>query len=253
MRRSLMRLSALALSALAVLVTRATPAGAAQTPAKPMPTETGSSPSLGVDPAELSSIVTHPLLMYSTLKRAVYVGKERDADTGRSSKIRVEMTVRDTADAIAGAQATVLDIAEYTDDQLAGETHDYLAQHTSGAVYYLAERIDDYDNGKVIGHEGQWMGGDNGTAAGLFMPATCKVGDVFEPRRAAGVSHERSKVVAVARTVKVPAGTFKDCIEIEVYDVVDKETRRQWYCPKTGLVKESSADRTVELAARESR
>lgn len=214
---------------------------------------TGPGAGLGVDPAALSPVVSHPLLMFSTLKRAVYLGKERDADTGRSSKVRLEMTVRDSTEAMAGAEATVLDIAEYSDDMLAGRTRDYLAQHTSGAVYYLAEQIDDYADGKVIGHEGQWTGGDKGTSAGVFMPATYKVGDVFEPRRAAGVSQERSKVVGIARTVKVPAGTFKDCIEIEVYDVLDKDTRRQWYCPNAGLVKESSADRTVELATRENR
>jgi len=208
---------------------------------------------LGVDPTELSSTVNHPLLALHTLKRAVYTGKERDSDTGRSSKIRLEMAVRDTAETIAGARAMVCDIAEYSDDELAGKTRDYLAQHTSGTVYYLAERIDDYDHGKVIGHDGQWVAGEKGTPAGVYMPAACKVGDVFEPRRASGAAQERSKVVGVARTVKVPAGTFKDCVEVEVYDVVDKDTRRQWYCPSAGLVKESSADRTIELTTRENR
>lgn len=208
---------------------------------------------LGVDTAELSPSVNHPLLMLHTLKRAVYLGKERDPDTGRSSKVRVEMTVRDTNETIAGTRAMVSDITEYTDDEVAGKTRDYFAQHASGAVYYLGERIDDYDGGKVIGHEGQWVADEKAIPAGVFMPAACKVGDVFEPRRAKGVSQERSKVVGVARTIKVPAGTFKDCVEIEVYDVIDKDSRRQWYCPNAGLVKESSVDRTIELATRESR
>jgi hypothetical protein len=208
---------------------------------------------LGVDPAELSSSVTHPLLGLNTLKRAVYTGKERDPDTGRSSKVRVEMTVRDTAETMDGIAALVCDIAEYSDDELTGRTRDYFAQHTSGAVYYLAERIDDYEDGKVIGHDGEWIGGQKGTPAGVLMPRACEPGDVFEPRRAAGISQERCKVVGTERTVKVAAGTFKDCVEVEVYDVIDKETRRQWYCPSAGLVKESSVDRTIELASREAR
>jgi hypothetical protein len=208
---------------------------------------------LGVDTAELSPTVNHPLLGLHTLKRAVYVGKERDPDTGRQSKVKVEVTVRDSAEAIAGTRALVCDVTEYSDDEVAGKTRDYLAQHASGTVYYLAERIDDYDNDKVIGHEGQWEAGDAGTPAGVFMPAVCKVGDVFELRRAKGVSQERSKVVGLARTVKVPAGTFKDCVEIEVYNVIDKDSRRQWYCPTAGMVKESSVDRTIELTTRESR
>jgi hypothetical protein len=208
---------------------------------------------LGVDPAELSPAVSHPLLMLTTLKRAVYAGKERDPDTGRQAKIKLEMTVRDSAETMAGTKVTVSDITEYTDDEVAGKTRDYFAQHSSGAVYYLAERIDDLEDGKVIGHDGAWVAGEKGTPAGVFLPAAYKVGDAFEPRRAVGVSQERSKVVGVARTIKVPAGTFKDCIEIEVYDVIDKDSRRQWYCPGTGMVKESSVDRTIELVSRESR
>src|SRR5262245_18027090 len=215
MRRMLTRrLPALALVTRVLRAARVAPAPADETPAKPIPTDNGSSSSLGVDPAELTSIVTHPLLMYSTLKRAVYVGKERDGDTGQSFKVRLELTACDTVETIAGVRVTAIDATDYADDEVVERARNFYAQHRSGAVYCMAEHVDDYEGGKMVGHEGQWVAGENGSQAGLLMPAAPKPGDVFEPERALGIAQARSKVVATARTIKVPAGTFKDCIEV---------------------------------------
>ena len=60
------------------------PAGADAGAGAPPPSvsvDSGSGTGIGVDAAALTSVVSHPLLMFSTLKRAVYVGKERDGDT----------------------------------------------------------------------------------------------------------------------------------------------------------------------------
>lgn len=208
---------------------------------------------IGVDPAELTAAVDHKLLMFSTLKRAVYVGKERDGETGQSFKVRLEVTARDSMETIAGVQVTVLEATDFADDEVVERARKFFAQHRSGSVYFMAEHVDDYEQGKMVGHEGQWVAGENGTEAGLYMPAAPKVGDVFEPERAPGIAQERSKVVSTSRTVKVAAGTFKDCVETEVYDPIEKTTVRRWYCPGTGLVKEAGVERVIELAARESR
>ena len=215
--------------------------------------DSGSGTGIGVDAAALTSVVSHPLLMFSTLKRAIYVGKERDGDTGQAFKVRLELTARDTAETIAGIKVTVIDATDFADDEVVERARNFYAQHQSGDVYYIAEHIDDYEGGKMVGHEGQWVAGENGTQAGLLMPATPKPGDVFETERAPGIALERTKVVSTSRTVKVPAGTFKDCIETEVYDPIGKATVRRWYCPGVGLVKEAGVERVIELASREAR
>lgn len=208
---------------------------------------------IGVDPSALSPTVSHPHLALSTLKRAVFTGKERDPDTGASSKVRMEMTVRDTSVTVAGIAATVVDVAEFSDGQLVERARDFFAQHTSGDVYYVGEESDDYEGGKIVGHEGQWVLGMNGAKAGVGMPAGVKIGDAFESERVPGVAVGRSKVLSTSRTIKVLAGTFKDCVEVEVYDTIDKSTLRRWYCPGVGLVKESSSEKVMELAERVAR
>lgn len=235
-------LCAVALMALASLV-NSPPAGADTAPA----------PDIGVDRAELTPAVSNPLVAFSTLKRAVYVGKERDPETGKAFKVRMEVAPREVPETLAGVSATVVDVTHWSDDEVVEKSRDYYAQHTSGVVHYLGEHVDDYDGGKIVGHDGQWTVGEKGSKAGIFMPPTVKVGDVFEQERVPGISQNRAKVLSTTRTVKVPAGTFKDCIEIEEYDVIEKATARKWYCPGAGLVKEASVERTIELTERVAR
>jgi len=218
------------------------PRGHAQTP-----------PDIGVDRAALSPAVSNPYVPFATLKRAVYVGKERDPETGKAFKVRMELNVRDTSETVAGIKVTVVEAIHHADDEVVEKSRDFYAQDASGAVRYLGEHVDDYEGGKIVGHDGQWVVGEKGSKAGMFMPATVKVGDVFEQERVPGVSQNRAKVVSTTRTVKVPAGTFSNCIEIEEYDVIEKASARKWYCPGAGLVKEASVERTIELTERVAR
>lgn len=210
-------------------------------------------PDIGVDRTELSSTVNHPYVALSGLKRAVFLGKERDPDTGKSFKVRIEVTVRDAAQSVAGVNATVVDVAEYADDEVVEKARDFYAQHASGVVHYLGEEVDSYDGDKIVGHDGAWLAGEKGCQTGIFMPATPKVGDVFPQERAPGSAGNRTKVLSTTRVVKVPAGTFKDCVEVDEYDAVEKSSTKKWFCPGVGLVKEASVERTIELAERVAR
>jgi len=193
---------------------------------------------LGVDVGELSPVVDNPYVAFAAVKRAVYAGEELDPENGEVVKVRVESTVRDAPETVAGTKVTVVDVSDYEDGELVEKTADYYAQHRSGVVYYLGERVDDYEDGEIRGHGGQWLAGESGNRAGVFMPAAPKVGDVFEQERAPGVAEDRSTVLATGRTVTVPAGTFSDCIETEDFDPLGKSTMRKVYCRGVGLVRE---------------
>jgi hypothetical protein len=215
--------------------------------------DTPAVPDIGVDRAELTAAVSNPYVAFSTLKRAVYTGKERDPETGKAFKVRMEVSPREAPDTLSGISATVVEVTHWADDEVVEKSRDYYAQHASGVVHYIAELVDDYDGGKIVGHDGQWRVGEKGSKVGIFMPTTVKVGDVFEQERVPGISQNRAKVLSTTRTVKVPAGTFTGCIEIEEYDVIEKATARKWYCPGAGLVKEASVERTIELIERVAR
>lgn len=209
---------------------------------------------LGVDVSELSPVVDNPYVPFASVKRAVYEGTEFDPETKETVKVRMECTVRDKPETIAGVKVTVVEVSDFDAGELVERTWDYYAQHRSGVVHYIGERVDDYEDGKITGHGGQWLAGENRARVGTVMPSAPKVGDVFEQERAPGVAEDRSKVLATGLTVTVPAGTFKDCIETEDFDPIGKTTQRKVYCPGAGLVREvEGTGGSVELVKLETR
>jgi hypothetical protein len=203
---------------------------------------------LGVEPAGLSPTISHPYVAFASVERAVYEGTEVDDETGESVALRVESTVRDATTTVAGVDVAIVDVAEYEDGELVERTEDYYAQDRDGTVYYMGERVDDYEDGKVAGHHGQWLAGQKRYRAGVFMPAEPKVGDEFEQERAPGVAEDRSTVVATGATVTVPAGTFGDCIETEDVDPLGGAVEHKFYCRDVGLVQEAfAAGGTLDL------
>lgn len=190
---------------------------------------------------ELSATIDHPFVAFSSTSGAVFAGEEVDPDTGDPTPIRVESTVRHQTTTVAGVEVTVVEVSDFEDGQLVEQTEDYYAQDRTGAVYYMGERVDDYENGEVVGHHGQWLAGRDGNPAGVFMPATVEVGAEFAQEQVPGVAEDRSTVVATGVTVTVPAGTFDDCIETEDYDPLDDVTEHKFYCRDVGLVRETFA------------
>jgi hypothetical protein len=202
----------------------------------------GGGANLGVDPAKLSPVVDNPYFPLAAGTRSIYEGQEVDPATGETVELRVETSVRDANVKVSGIEVTVVDVSEFEDGELVEKTEDYYAQDTSGSVYYIGEKVDDFEGGKLIGHEGQWRAGQNGARAGEFMPSAPKVGDVFEQERAPGVAEDRSEIVDTGVSVTVPAGTFNDCIESEDLDPISGLVQNKFYCRGVGLVQEVFTD-----------
>ena len=118
-------------------------------------------------------------------------------------------------------------VKEYEGGKLKEATVDYFAQRRDGAVIYFGQRVDNYRNGKVVAHRGEWIAGRKKAKRGLFMPANPKVGQVFVQERAPGIAVDRSTVLAVGGTVTTPAGTFGNCMKVRDYAVLDKVERDQ--------------------------
>jgi len=204
-----------------------------------------------VNPADFQAEVDHPLLPLSSLKPKVFEGEERDPDTGEVTKTRVESTVLPGTDVVAGIEVTVVQEKDFQDGELVESTLDYFAQHRDGTVYYLGERVDEYENGNVVGHEGQWLAGEGSNEPGVFMPAQPAVGETFEQEKAPGVAEDESKVVALDQAVTTPAGSFSGCLKTEDYDPLGKVTEFKYYCPGVGLVREEFTEGYLDLVAYE--
>jgi hypothetical protein len=200
-----------------------------------------------IDPANCSAGVDNPLLPLSPGDVKAFRGRERDEDTGETVQTRGVMRVQGETAVVGGFPVAVVEVKEYEDGALIERTLDYYSQCGDGSVWYVGEKVDDYEEGKVVGHEGQWQAGEEDAEPGLFMPAEPKVGESFEQERAPGVAEDRSTVVAVGVDVRTPAGAFSDCIKTKDFAPLDKHTEFKFYCPDTGLVREQGPGLRFDL------
>jgi hypothetical protein len=64
---------------------------------------------------------------------------------------------------------------------LAEDTMDWYATANNGDVWYLGEATTEYDEqGHVVSTDGSWQAGVDGARAGIFMPATPRVGATYQ-------------------------------------------------------------------------
>ncbi|HXG36294.1 MAG TPA: hypothetical protein VNL15_04935 [Dehalococcoidia bacterium] len=199
------------------------------------------------NPADFQAQITNPFFPLSSLKPKVFEGEHRDPESGKVVRTRLESAVLPQRDTVAGVEVIVLQEKEYEDGELVESTLDYFAQHRDGSVYYFGERVDEYEDGKIVGHEGQWLAGSGRNQPGVFMPAQIAVGVTFEQEKAPKVAEDRSTVVATDQTVTTAAGTFSGCIKTEDFSPLDRVTEYKYYCPGIGLVREESPEGVIDL------
>jgi hypothetical protein len=198
------------------------------------------------DASRFSAQVDHPLVPLASVPLTIFEGTERNFLLVRS-EVRVESRVIERTDRVAEVPVAVVDVKEYKDGQLVEHTLDYYAQDKEGNVWYLGERVDDIADGKVVGHGGQWLAGQDGARPGLFMPAHPKVGQNFQQERAPGIAEDRSTVVAGGLEVRMPLRMFSDCIKTKDFAPLDNATEFKYYCPGVGLVREEGVGERLEL------
>src|SRR5215211_3710150 len=199
--------------------------------------------------AQFSAAVDHALVPLSSVRVTLFEGSERDPESGEKIKIRIESRVLDRTEMVAGVEVAVVEVKDFENGELVERTLDFYAQHEDGSVWYFGEHVDDIEERKVVGHEGQWLAGKGNAKAGTFMPAEPQVGEEFEQERAPGVAEDRSTVVAVGLEVTTPAGTFSDCIKTRDFAPLDNVTEFKYYCPDVGLVREEPPDGRIDLVS----
>jgi hypothetical protein len=185
--------------------------------------------------------VDNPFVPLASVPVTVLAGTDRDPEEPKPIKIRVDTSVLPGTKRVGGVDVTAVGVKEYEDGELIEGTVDYFAQRRDGAVIYFGQRVDNYKNGKVVAHRGQWIAGKGKAKRGLFMPAKPKVGQVFKQERVPGIAIDESTVLDLGRTVNTPAGKFKNCMKVRDYAVLDKVAEIKFYCAGIGLVRDDEA------------
>jgi hypothetical protein len=203
-----------------------------------------------IDPTAFSPAITNPLFPISTIGPRVFEGQTIDPDTGATTQDRLESAVLPETTVVAGVTVTVLEEKAFEDGVLVERALDYFAQHENGDVYYFGERVDNYEDGQLKDHAGQWLAGEDGAAPGVLMPADPRVGVTYEQELAPGIAEDKATVLALDETVRVPAGSYTGCLKTRDFTPLEPDVEEfKWYCPGVGLVQEEGDDSTLQLVS----
>jgi hypothetical protein len=131
------------------------------------------------------------------------------------SASKVQISVLDQTETVAGVVTRVVEEREWENGVLAEVSRNFFVQAPDGSVCYYGEEVDDYKNGKIVGHSGAWRAGVGQNKPGIIMPGQPTVGQIYQQEVAPGAAMDQAEHVAMDQTFTTPAGTFHDVLLVK--------------------------------------
>jgi hypothetical protein len=128
---------------------------------------------------------------------------------------KVQISVLDQTEIVAGVITRVVEEREWENGKLAEVSRNFFVQAPDGSVCYYGEEVDDYKNGKIVGHGGAWRAGVDENKPGIIMPAQPAVGQIYQQEIAPGVAMDQAEHVAMNQAFTTPAGTFNNVLLVK--------------------------------------
>lgn len=149
------------------------------------------------------------------------------------------ITVLDQTKMVDGVETRIVEERETVDGRPKEISRNFFAigKNTKN-VYYFGEEVDDYKDGKIVGHPGAWISGEKGARYGLMMPGTPLVGARHYQEIAPGVAMDRAEILSLGETFETPAGSFKNVLKVEETTPLEADKANKLYAPGVGLLKD---------------
>jgi len=156
-----------------------------------------------------------------------------------SDEEKVVITVLNQTKMIGGVKTRVIEEREEKDGKLAEVSRNFFAickEH--GDVFYFGEEVDDYKDGKIVGHGGTWRADEPDSKAGIIMPGTILLG-ARHYQEISPKAMDRAEIIADDVKMKTPAGIFKNCIRVEETSGLDPDEKcYKTYAPGVGIIQD---------------
>jgi hypothetical protein len=150
----------------------------------------------------------------------------------------VVISVLDETETIDNIETRVVEEREYQYGKLKEISRNFFAMaKETEDVFYFGEDVDDYTDGKITGHGGQWRAGIDGARPGLYMPGQPAVGMRYYMEIHPGVAMDRAEIFETNATVETPAGTFNESLivtESSPLEADDESYKR--YARNVGMI-----------------
>jgi hypothetical protein len=186
-------------------------------------------------PANFVGQINNPYLPLTPGTTLTYRGK-----LDRKSATDV-FSVTNRTKLILGVTTTVVHDQVFIKGELREDTEDWFAQDGEGNVWYFGEDTKELENGQVVSTEGSWEAGVDHARAGIFMPASPKVGQVFKQEDAKDVAEDCSKIVDLNASVRTPFVSSNEALKTEEFSLLEPDVLdNKYYVRDIGLVREQT-------------
>jgi hypothetical protein len=188
-----------------------------------------------IDATQFSATIDNPWFPLPVGRTLEYTGS-RDGEQAREL-----VTITAQTRTIAGVPTRVVRDVLYLDGVLAERTRDYYSQDAAGNVWYFGEDTAELnDKGVVTSTEGTWHSGVDGAQPGIIMEATPTVGKTMRQEYLKGHAEDFFKVVDLAASTTVPAGTYSPALRTEEWTPLEPDVlSNKYYARGIGIVREA--------------
>lgn len=130
-------------------------------------------------------------------------------------EVELVITVLNETRVVDGIETRVVEERETVDGELVEVSRNFFAicEETSN-VFYFGEEVDDYEDGEIVSHDGEWLAGEDNATAGIIMPGTVLLGARYFQEVAPGVAMDRAEIMEDDEELETPAGTFENVVVI---------------------------------------
>ena len=157
----------------------------------------------------------------------------------QSDKEKVAITVLDETMKIGDVETRIVEEREEENGKLKEVSRNFFAickEH--GDVFYFGEEVDDYQDGKIVGHSGAWRADEKNSKAGIMMPGTALLG-ARHYQEIAPNAMDRAEIIGDDVSMKTPAGKFENCLRVEETTALDPaEKCYKAYAPGVGIIQD---------------
>ena len=188
--------------------------------------------------------ILNPYLPFATLKQDILIGRSG----GQSARVERSTLNRTKTFMVHGkpVQTMVVVDKDFVAGKLEEVPFDYFAESDDGAVYYFGEDVNEYQNGKIVGHRGAWHYGVDTSHLGMIIPGRPQVGQKFQAENVPGITLENDEIVSTTAKIRLGIGSYQNVVKIkESYP--DGSVEYKYYVPSVGTVTEIAPDGTVNL------
>ena len=197
-----------------------------------------------IAPANFTHVISNPYFPLVPGTTFTVIEKE-----GRETRENKAMVTHETK-TVMGVKCVVVHDTVTIEGVLLEDTYDWYAQDKEGAVWYFGETTKEFKSGGRVSTAGSWEAGVKGAQPGIIMPANPRPGAPYKQEFFAGEAEDVGQVVAVGEAVTVPHGSFKDCVKIKEWSMLESGHAYKWYAKGVGFIRgESSAGEVATLVS----